>query len=95
MSDTEGCFCGYLTPSPRSDADKQCIYCEKLKVIAKQKAAADLEELVTKELSLPDGHTDRIFTDEEIRATGSIFCDKTGRFRVLLRELRKRLNLIR
>lgn len=85
------CYCGYLEPAPRHHTDTLCDECEHLKALAKQKYDKMMKDVVEIQLSLPDGHPDRIFSDEDIRATDTVFGDKNGKNRDLLQEIRKRL----
>ena len=77
----------------RKFVDGLCIPCETREKAEKKRADAELRALVEQQLSLPDGHSSRIFTDAEIRDVRATHCDKQGFNRVLLQALRKRLGM--
>ena len=87
----DSCYCGYIDPG--FPGDPKCVNCEKKEQVKKKRLAADLAASAEKEMALPEGHPERIFTDAEIRDVAHVHCDKRGLSRLLLREIRKRMGI--
>lgn len=90
MSDTE-CYCQYIDPG--FPGDPKCVNCEAKEQAKKERMAAEVAAAAVMQLALPCGDPARIFTDAEIRDVEGTHCDKNGRNRLLLRELRRSLGL--
>ena len=87
------CVCGYIDPPPRNLSDRLCDPCEARRESKIKKEAEELEAQVTAQFALPDTDPTRIFTEAELRDVANIHCDKRGFNRILLRAMRKRLNI--